>query len=176
MGGIFRLFPTGTTIPMVTLQRGARNELPCSSWIALRSAIMSPQMLSTTRSKFVNLSAARGIAPSAWAIFRAVKGLSMKPRGPSVTAPSNAPSSSSPSTTGDVAESPRISNRHSETPRVIGVPSAKVNSTWRSGLSRSARQTFLGSTRVDRARVDEKPYVTSNPSTVSLPSVGHEHR
>jgi hypothetical protein len=45
-----------------------------------------------------------------------------------------------------VAAAPRISNRHSETPRLIGVPSASVNSTWRSGLSRSARQVSSGST------------------------------
>lgn len=75
-----------------------------------------------------------------------VNGLSMKPRVSSVTAPSSAPSCSSPNTTGDVAAAPRISNRHSETPRSIGVPCASVNSTWRSGLSRSSRQVFSGST------------------------------
>ena len=47
---------------------------------------------------------------------------------------------------GDVAALSRISKRHSETPRSIGVPSANVNSTWRSGLSRSARQVSSGST------------------------------
>src|SRR5205823_10605073 len=61
-----------------------------------------------------------------------VRGLSIKPRVSSVTAPRSAPSRSAPKTTGDVAAFPWISNRHSEAPRSIGVPSASVNSTLRS--------------------------------------------
>lgn len=69
------------------------------------------------------------------------RGFSMRPRVSSVTAPRSASSSVSPSTTGDVARRPSSSKVHSLTPRVRVVPSARTNSTWRSGFKRSARQS-----------------------------------
>lgn len=75
-----------------------------------------------------------------------MSGFTINPMVSRVTAPSSGASSGPPSTTGDVALRPCTVNRHSDTPLVIVIPSASVNSAVRSGVSRRARQVLSGST------------------------------
>src|SRR5439155_2873795 len=75
-----------------------------------------------------------------------LSGFNIRPSVSSVTAPSKASSSVSPSTTGDVARRPSISKVHSLTPRVSVLPSASTNSSSRPGLRPSVIQSLRRST------------------------------
>jgi len=73
-------------------------------------------------------------------------GLTIRPRVSNVTAPKRGLSSGWPRMTGDVAVVPAIVKRHSETPRSIVVPSARVNSALRVDRKRNSFQSPSGST------------------------------